>query len=346
MLALGADPSLVALKKKCKDIVAFFHHSCKASDKLREVQKQLGITKKKLIKDVDTRWNSMFYMLKRILEQHDAVTTTLCLQGKNDMCLTDEDMKLTKEVLDVLKPFEIATVEMSADKYVSVSKIIPIVRSLQRITVGSSATFPLKKELIAQMQRRFGNIEANLHLAKSTIFDPRFQKLAFRNNAERQGVQSLVQELETIRDPAAEPEQNVAKVTPVTDLLWSEFDSKVSNLVSTRNSNVSGTMEASEYFKEHLIPREREPLTWWLEHEKKYPNIARKYLCITATSVPSERLFSKAGELVSHKRSCLKPSNVNMLLLSQIWLLRLEDNCCMEKIQPQISIIVYVPLSV
>ena len=161
------------------------------------------------------------------------------------------------------------------------------------------------------MQRRFVNIEANLHLAKSTILDPRFQKLAFRNNAERQGVQFLVQELETMRDPVAEPEQNVAEVTPVTDLLWSEF------LVSTRNSNVSGTMETSEYFKEHLIPREREPLTWWLEHEKKYPNLsklARKYLCITATSIPSERLFSKAGELVSHKRSCLKPSNVNMLL--------------------------------
>ena len=206
---------------------------------------------------------------------------------------------------------------MSADKYVSVSKIIPIARSLQRVTVGSSATFPLKKELIAPMQRRFVNIEANLYLSKSTILDPRFQKLAFRNNAERQGVQSLVQELETIRDPVAEPEENVAEVTPVTDLLWSEFDSKVSNLVSARNSNVSGTIETSEYFKEHLIPREREPLTWWLEHEKKYPNLSKlgwKYLCITATSVPSERLFSKAGELVSHKRSCLKPSNVNMLL--------------------------------
>ena len=196
------------------------------------------------------------------------------------------------------------------------SYLLYIARSLQRVTVGSSATFPLKKELIAQMQRRFVNIEANLHLAKSTILDPHFQKMSFRNNAKRQGVQSLVQELETIRDPVAEPEPNVAEVTPFSDLSWSEFDSKVSNLVSTRNSNVSGTMETSEYFKEHLIPREREPVTWWLEHEKKYPNLsklARKYLCITATSVLSERLFFKAGEQVSHKRSCLKPSNVNML---------------------------------
>ena len=31
-------------------------------------------------------------------------------------------------------------------------------------------------------------------------------------------------------------------------------------------------------------------------------------------SVPSERLFSKAGQLVSERRNRLKPSNVDMLL--------------------------------
>ena len=48
-----------------------------------------------------------------------------------------------------------------------------------------------------------------------------------------------------------------------------------------------------------------------------YPNVAkvtRKYLCTLATSVPSELLFSKAGELVSQKRSSIKPKNVDMML--------------------------------
>jgi hypothetical protein len=140
----------------------------------------------------ETRWNSTFYMFERIVEQRGSVTTTLCLQSKGEMCLSNEDIELIKKVLDLLWPFEVATVEMSAEKFVSVSKIIPIARSLQLVTVGSSTTattLPLKQELVAQMQHRFANIEANQTLAKSTLLDPHLKKLAFQNNGQRQGLQ-------------------------------------------------------------------------------------------------------------------------------------------------------------
>ena len=41
---------------------------------------------------------------------------------------------------------------------------------------------------------------------------------------------------------------------------------------------------------------------------------AMHFSCISATSVPSDRLFSKAGELVSHRRSCLKSKTINQVL--------------------------------
>jgi hypothetical protein len=41
---------------------------------------------------------------------------------------------------------------------------------------------------------------------------------------------------------------------------------------------------------------------------------ARKYLCILASSAPSERLFSTSGSLVTAKRNCLSPKNVEMMV--------------------------------
>ena len=42
--------------------------------------------------------------------------------------------------------------------------------------------------------------------------------------------------------------------------------------------------------------------------------LSKKFLCITATSVPSERLFSSAGNLIAEKRSRLTSDSINKLI--------------------------------
>ncbi|XP_062566541.1 E3 SUMO-protein ligase ZBED1-like [Saccostrea cucullata] len=59
------------------------------------------------------------------------------------------------------------------------------------------------------------------------------------------------------------------------------------------------------------------PLVWWKENAKNFPVlsvIAKQYLCIPATSVPSERVFSTAGDIVTAQRASLKPKHVDMLI--------------------------------
>ena len=81
--------------------------------------------------------------------------------------------------------------------------------------------------------------------------------------------------------------------------------------------NVLIQQEPNTYFAERPALADTEPLCWWKMNASRYPFLSiltRKFLCIPATSVPSERIFSAAGHIVSKLRASLSPDNVDGLL--------------------------------
>jgi len=55
-----------------------------------------------------------------------------------------------------------------------------------------------------------------------------------------------------------------------------------------------------------MIDRRENPIRYWLKLTSVYPTlsiIARKYLAVVGTSVPSERLFSRAGNILTDSRN-------------------------------------------
>jgi len=54
-------------------------------------------------------------------------------------------------------------------------------------------------------------------------------------------------------------------------------------------------------------------------------SLAKTVLCVPATSVPSERLFSGAGYIVNKLRSSLDKANVNMLVCLRKWMSNLIE---------------------
>ena len=75
--------------------------------------------------------------------------------------------------------------------------------------------------------------------------------------------------------------------------------------------------EFTSYIEEPPLQPNGNPLQWWMRNEQRFPKVAavaRRFLCVPATSVPSERIFSAAGNLVAKKRCSLLSENVNCLV--------------------------------
>lgn len=75
--------------------------------------------------------------------------------------------------------------------------------------------------------------------------------------------------------------------------------------------------EVQKYTDLEPIPFMLDPLLLWKSHESMLPLLSRKarqLLCIPATSVPSESVFSTAGDILSAQRSTLKSKHVDYLI--------------------------------
>lgn len=99
---------------KVKTIVTYFRKSTVANNKLRTYQINNGINEpKKLLQDVQTRWNATYYMLNRFIELEDSIRGTMGLLDKAPQSLNSDEWSLIKELCIVLRPFEEATKAVS-----------------------------------------------------------------------------------------------------------------------------------------------------------------------------------------------------------------------------------------
>lgn len=171
-------------------------------------------------------------------------------------------------------------------------------------------------------------MEKMFNVGAATMLDPRFMKVPFVDPSNAKCIEDrLVNIMRTEYNqsvPPAVPDvpsteaERIRKDPPKKAFVWKNFEARVEKSLKTSHSTLTGPhIEMRRFMEESLISWEMDPLNWWKLHSPLFPKLqdcAKKFLCIPATSVPSERLFSKAGELVSQKRSSLSDDNINMIL--------------------------------
>ena len=106
----------------------------------------------------------------------------------------------------------------------------------------------------------------------------------------------------------------VRKKSTMEDLFGEVFVTKVE---PAKPIMIRAEEEVKRYRDDSCLPLDSDPLLWWSQHEEKFPllaKLAKTMLCIQGTSVPSERVFSTAGDIVTSQRSVLHPDHVDVLI--------------------------------
>jgi len=189
-----------------------------------------------------------------------------------------------------------------------------------------------KTFILNKINKRFKAIEQVHLLAISTLLDPRFKKIYFHDRIACSHAVSKVttmlydiesktaQHLNIIEDCFNSHDKENAK-SPHTNSIWQFHKSLVKEKYTEgeeRSQNVIG-IDFKNYLNQPVEDLQKcDPLKYWNYHKdtsyKNLKTLAYRYLCIVATSVPSERLFSLAGNIVTPIRNRLSGERLHKLL--------------------------------
>ncbi|XP_076670787.1 LOW QUALITY PROTEIN: E3 SUMO-protein ligase ZBED1 [Andrena cerasifolii] len=316
--SISAIPDIVSTLKTCRSIVTHFKTSVTAADKLRAIQAQMELQHLKLKQDIHTRWNSSLIMLERLFALRvplSAAVVSLPKFPRSSETLNEEQWKMIEDVIPLLKPIEYITTDLSAEKYSTASKIVPLITGIQNaienITPTTRSGHLLKINLLNNIDIRFDYIETNKITRAATILDPRFKTAVFQNNINAQTAKTAIHsEIKTLlnvmnnenrvinrQQDEESPDQNSG--------FWNFYLNKVSHLTRQCSTPLESAENITKQYLE--LPYENiksNPIEFWKTHRHTMPElkkISEKYLCTPATSVPSERIFSKAGQIVKEE---------------------------------------------
>lgn len=182
----------------------------------------------------------------------------------------------------------------------------------------TSAGIQLRNLLLSSFDKRFGNIEYMTLLAISTILDPRFKILHFHNPlAHSQAIQKIVTEMQLISKELYSKRKRRLPKRSNDDNVWSHHETLLTSQHQTVHeeeiySRSEMLRDLKHYLNQPPITLNDDPLNYWHKNNV-YPilnKIAHRYFPIVATSVPSERLFSKAGNILIENRNRISPTHL------------------------------------
>lgn len=281
-------------------------------------------------------------MLKMSLKIRSALNA-LCLSNPklNEFVINDDEWYLIKKMCHFLKDFKTVSTLLGGDKYITLPFVIVAFNLLLNKVENAILELDSKKEnevdinMLSAYQAARDKLlkyyqKTNWMYCVSLILDPRHKSEIFeKTNWGRELVDKSLNKFKTIfRENYYEKNaSNSNKNEEVTACKYDSDDSDDS--INIKNIFVDATSdeekwenEIKDYLNTKRVHKNEDILQWWSKQENIYPNLclmAKDFLSITATSVPAERLFSKAGLIIRKHRNRLNDESAKALLCLNSW---------------------------
>ena len=347
-LALESD-EVKPILKSAKAITKTFKASPAAKRMLVDRQKALGLKVKTLKIDNKTRWGSAHKMFKRLVASRPAVSACLAalhgLRKPVPADMTSAQWSLVEQLAEVLQPFKKSTKFLSYQHLPTLGAAMPLVARaidchLQADEEDDPVVAAFKRDVSVDLTLRWNILDgrASDTLLMAVYLDPRFKTFYFIQDPlkRQQRLSAAATKVASLTRPRAAPgddDEEAPDVSVESSKYVKDMEELFGAEAVTASTSISApgdpTAELDRYRGKpaaavflprstpDVPPKLLDPLVWWKQHESKYPRLAalaRRYLSITSTSVPSERVFSKSGWIINKRRCTLSDESVSLLV--------------------------------
>lgn len=319
--AIKATVPVSHLMAKCRTIVGHYTRSSVANARLRREQENLGQKPLALIQDVQTRWNSQYFMLERLVRCRNAINLELGTSNTQINTLKGNEWALAESVLKVFEPLVEATSFSSGETYPTISSILPMMFGIEKVLVDideKDGSTEFGEAVRRCLRTRFGPLESNPIYLVSTLVDPKYKLVGLNPELHLRAQTHLNKELRDNQQSTPSQIDTPSEETAPSNSrsIFRYLEEGPEN--SSQSSDDEIDIEVKMYLKSPKIKQNECSLSWWNKNKYIFPKIARvalKYLGIPATSVPSERLFSSAGNTITSRRRELLPQHAEQLVI-------------------------------
>lgn len=291
--------------QKIKSIYAVLAYSSNAKAFLSLCQAELNLPTNVMPSTSKTRWWSEITQFKFVVRFEMALYKFVTTYPDMDQSylINPNDISRIKAVLLVMEPMEKYVTTLGSEKTVTASFIPPLIEKLTPIFDKFKfndpvASFEIKKFFKSIKKFLYDlYIKDKSHIELATYLDPRFK------GSKRQDLDSILKmEVNAIMAEKTEKSRN-ENVLPATAVVRKETrKTALEELFAEDDLHIINNAEdeINLFHIQTKIKVTECPLKWWKSRTTMFPNlniVAKKYLCLPATSVLSERVFSD-GKLV------------------------------------------------